>query len=60
VGVEWEHWEPAGERVALRVPTDAPYSHVGDIVEIHWTVELRRPRRFLRDKRVKQPLTVLP
>ena len=58
--VEWEHWEPASRRTALRIPADGPYSHVGDIVEIHWTVELRRPRRFLPDARKKRPLTVLP
>jgi hypothetical protein len=58
--VEWEHWEPAAHRVALRIPADAPYSHMGDILEIHWTVELNRPRRFLPDARVRQPVTVLP
>jgi hypothetical protein len=58
--VEWEHQEPASGALALRVPADVPYSHVGDIVEIHWTVELRRPRRFLPDARTKRPVTVLP
>jgi hypothetical protein len=58
--IEWEHWEPAASRTTLRIPADAPYSHVGDIVEIHWTVELRRARRFLPDARTKRPLTVLP
>jgi hypothetical protein len=53
----WQEWVPAphgalGQRVALALPAEGPYSHEGDCVSFGWAVVVRR----VGETRVAEPV----